>query len=69
MTASVGVAAAEPDGDGMLVDSAMLMHLADAACTRRSGLAGTWLPQRLARAPRLRALDVAVDNQRERDSG
>ena len=39
MTASVGVAAAEPDVDGMLVDSAMLMRLADAAMykAKRSG--------------------------------
>lgn len=39
VTASVGVAAAEPDVDGMLVDSAMLMRLADAAMykAKRSG--------------------------------
>jgi GGDEF domain-containing protein len=38
VTASVGVAAAEPDVDGTLVDSAMLMHLADAAMqAKRSG--------------------------------
>ena len=39
VTASVGVAAAEPEVDGTLVDSAMLMHLADAAMykAKRSG--------------------------------
>ena len=39
VTASVGVAAAEPDLDGTLVDSAMLMHLADTAVyqAKRSG--------------------------------
>jgi diguanylate cyclase (GGDEF)-like protein len=39
VTASVGVAAVEPDVDGTLVDSAMLMHLADTAMyeAKRSG--------------------------------
>ena len=39
VTASVGVAAAEPDMDGTLVDSGMLMHLADTAMyqAKRSG--------------------------------